>query len=359
MTPFRLLATLSLPVLLLACQAEDTTKTEAPPIRPVLSVVVAPTPVDDEVFSGTIEAKISSVLGFVLPGRVVSRDVSVGDRVTRGQRLAALDALPFGLTVNAARADLANASSQKAVAESSERRLAALYQQKIISSAQFESVQQGREAATAAATRANAMLDMANDQLSHAELKAEFDGVITAVMVEPGQTVAAGQPVVTLAAPDVREAVIDVPETVASTLAPGSAFRVATQTEPDQSILGKVREIAPHIDTLTMSRRVKISLDAPLDTMRLGTTIVALVDGVAATAIQLPETALLETAGKTEVWVVNPSTLTVSLKAVKVGKREDGIVTVTGGLDAGMRVVTAGVHSLTAGQTVKIENEAS
>jgi len=359
MTTSRLITLLACAVALAGCEANPAAQTNDPTPRPVLSVIVSPQPVAGETFSGTIEPRLSSVLGFMVPGRILSRDVSVGDHVTRGQRLAAVDPLPFGLTVTSARAELANASAQKNAAESSEQRLSALYQQKIISSAQFESVQQGREAAVAAATRAGALLDMANDQLSKAELRADFDGVVTAAMVEPGQTVAAGQPVVIVAAPDVREAVIDVPDGVAATLHEGSAFRIATQTEPDEIIIGTVREIAPHIDTLTMSRRIKIALDNPLPTMRLGTTVVARLDGASTTAIQIPDSALLQDGGKAEVWIVDPATLTVSQRVVTVGKQENGVATITAGLEAGARVVTAGVHSLVAGQTVKIDNEAS
>ena len=72
----------------------------------------------------------------------------------------------------------------------------------------------------------------------------------------------------------------------------------------------------------------------------------------------LPLTALTQIDGNPAVWVVDPRTSKVQLRPVTVGAyREDG-VTVTAGLQAGEVVVTAGVHKLLAGQTVRVESDA-
>ena len=70
--------------------------------------------------------------------------------------------------------------------------------------------------------------------------------------------------------------------------------------------------------------------------------------------VDLPATALLEKDGKTFVWVVDPTKSTVSQRAVTVGSREGDRVVVTSGISAGERIVIAGVHSLAAGQVVKV-----
>jgi len=68
--------------------------------------------------------------------------------------------------------------------------------------------------------------------------------------------------------------------------------------------------------------------------------------------VNLPATALLEQGGKTQVWIVDPTTSKVALRDVGVVARNDSTVAV-GGIATGERVVTVGVHSLTAGQLVK------
>ena len=59
------------------------------------------------------------------------------------------------------------------------------------------------------------------------------------------------------------------------------------------------------------------------------------------------------------VWVVDPATRTVSTRDVTIAARDGSAVRVLDGLTPGTRVVTAGVNSLTQGQTVKIADEAS
>ena len=62
----------------------------APLIRPVLSIIVAPEAAGGAAFAGTVEARYESILGFQVLGRMIARDVNVGDQVKQGARLAAL-----------------------------------------------------------------------------------------------------------------------------------------------------------------------------------------------------------------------------------------------------------------------------
>ena len=91
----------------------------------------------------------------------------------------------------------------------------------------------------------------------------DFDGVVTAVQAERGQVVQPGQTVVTVARPDIREAVVDLPESIGRDLRPGARFDVALQVDPSVRAAGSVREIAPQADPTTRTRRVRITLDQP------------------------------------------------------------------------------------------------
>lgn len=353
-TVFGLLCLLGALLALGGCKKEEAAAARP---RPVLSVVVEPRQPTKETFAGTIEPRYSSTLAFVVPGRVLARYVDVGDLVAENERLAAIDSLPLDLAVATARATLADANAQRANAEASERRLSTLLDQRAISSAQYEMALQAKDVTEAAVTQARAALDKAADQRSHSELRAEFAGVVTAVSVEPGQTVAPGQPIVTIARPDVREAVIDVPDDLAATLREGSAFEVAPQIFEGRRIVGHVREIEPRVDALTKSRRVKIALTEPPDFFRLGTTITAhLLEGDRP-ELALPRTALVSEGGRTDVWVVDPATMTVSTRAVEVGRPDGKEIRIETGLKSGDRVVIVGVHSLTPGQKVEIAEE--
>ena len=90
-------------------------------------------------------------------------------------------------------------------------------------------------------------------------------------MVQPGQTI------VTVARPDIREAVVDLPESIGRDLRPEARFDIALQVDPSVRAAGTVREIAPQADPATRTLRVRITLDSPPESFRLGTTITAAV----------------------------------------------------------------------------------
>ena len=76
--------------LLAACSQAEPEKAPEP-VRPVLSVLVEPHAGRTQGFVGTVEPQFSANLSFRLLGKVVSRDVEVGDAVRRGATIAALD----------------------------------------------------------------------------------------------------------------------------------------------------------------------------------------------------------------------------------------------------------------------------
>lgn len=342
--------------LLAGCDGESPSNA-AVRVRPVLSVVAERQTSTLNAFAGTIESRYSSTLAFRVVGRVIAREVNAGDSVTKGAKLAALDPVALDLAVKDARAGLADATAQLTNATAVEKRHRILFDENHSSSQQLEAAQQAREAAQAAVTQAHSLLEKALEQRSYAELRAEFDSVVTAVDTEVGQVVTPGQPVITIARPDVREAVIDVPEDVS--LQEGSPIEVELQIAPSKRVGGRVREIAPRVDAMTRSRRVKITLDDPPADFRLGTTITAYAPAQAGSGrITIPAAAVFERDGKQQVWIVDPASKTVVLREVTIISRSDSTAGVTAGLEPGDRVVTAGVHSLEQGQSVRIPEEA-
>jgi RND family efflux transporter MFP subunit len=273
--------------------------------------------------------------------------------VTKGAALAALDSVSLELAVRQAVAAVVNAQAQLANANATEARQRILLEQNNTAQSQFDAARLGLETAQASVTQTQANLAKAQEQLGYAQLRADFDGVVTAVDADVGQVVSPGQKVITLARPDVREAVVDVPDELANSLTVSARFNVAAERDDKVAASGQVREIAPQADAATRTRRVRIALDNPPAGLRLGATVIAtLVDG-AKPRIELPASAVLDADGKTSVWIVDPAASTVSLAPVSIAAHGDR-VEVLGGLSEGSRVVTAGVHSLAAGQAVRV-----
>jgi len=329
---------------------------EKPPeiIRPVLSMVIEPQTTRTFGFAGSIEPQVSADLAFRLLGRVVSRDVKVGDIVSKGTTIATLDPTALELAVQAAKAELSNAEAQFTNAAASEERQRQLLAAANTSQAVFDAAQQARQAAEAGVERAKAALAKSQEQLGYARLFSDFDGVVTATGAEVGQTVSAGQTIVTVARSDLREAVVDIPDQLTGDLSVGAPFEVILQSLPSIQTQATLREIAPQADPSTRSRRVKLTLTDPPQAFRLGSTVTATRVAKVAPTIELPLSALLQKNGGDKVWIVDEKTLSVSTREIKIASKNGASFIVAEGLEAGMRVVTAGVHSLVEGQKVKI-----
>ncbi|MDX8498215.1 efflux RND transporter periplasmic adaptor subunit [Mesorhizobium sp. VK4C] len=343
-------------LLLIASLAACSRSEERPPeiIRPVLSMVVEPKTVETFGFAGSVEPQYSADLAFRLLGRVVSRDVKVGDIVTKGTTIAALDPTALELAVQASKADLSNAQAQFANAAASEDRQRQLLASANTSQAVFDAAQQARQAAAAGVERANAALAKSQEQLGYARLFSDFDGVVTAVGAEVGQTVSPGQTIVTVARTDPREAVVDIPDQLTGELTVGTPFQIILQSLPTITTEAKLREIAPQAEGSTRTRRVRLTLTDPPSAFRLGSTITATRMTKVAPTITLPISALLEKDGAEKVWIVDPQSSSVSAREIRIAAKNGGTFTVASGLEAGMRVVTSGVHSLSEGQKVKV-----
>jgi RND family efflux transporter MFP subunit len=320
-----------------------------------MTLVVAPTPAFDMVLSGSIQPQTQTPFGFRVIGRMIARPVKAGDRVEKGQTLAAIDPLSLEMAMRSATASLASARAQYDNAASTEARQAALLEKKTTSQAAFDTVEQERAAAQANMQQAEANLAKAKEQLSYALLTADYSGIVTATYAEVGQTVSPGQAVVALAEPTRRDAVIDATDSIVDALWIGQKFDVSLQIEPETTVTGTVREIAPESDSETRSRRVKIALDNPPDSFRIGATIFARLASGSSADIRIPESALLRDGDKARVFVVDPASSKVMLREVEIAPdRGEGRWIVRAGLKTGERIVTAGVHRLKEGETVRI-----
>lgn len=345
-------------IALSSCQKPEEAKQE--PVRPVLSIVATPEAARSLTVAGTIEPRITTELGFRVLGRVVARNVSVGDIVKKDDVVAAIDPLSLELAVKSAEADLSNAQAQQENAVSTHQRQQALAQSRSGTEVALEQAEQALRTANATVAKAKANLDKAQEQLSYAQLHAEFDGVVTATTAEVGQTVSAGQSIVTIARPEVREAVIDVPEEGMGGLKVGAPFEISLQLDPTIRASGTVREIAPIAEAATRTRRVRITLVNPPDAFRLGSVITASATVDFQPTITLPASALLMKDAP-YVWVVDETAGKVNLRQIKTDGVTPGAATftITEGVKAGERIVTAGVHKLADGQSVKIDERNS
>ena len=354
----RLLPTaLAAALLASACTPEEP---PALPPRPVLSMIAEPVLTPATRLVGTIEPRYTTELGFRVLGRITARPVEVGDFVAAGAVVATIDPKSHELAVASAAAAVANAEAQLSNARSAEQRQRSLLKTGRTPQSSVDDAEQTRAAAEATLAESQAALDKAREQLDYTQLKSDFAGVVTATSADVGQVVAAGQSVLTVARPEVREAVIDVGEDIAGGLREGTDFEVALQMDPTTRVAATAREIAPQSDTVTRTRRVRLTLAAPPEAFRLGATIVASPVSAAVDRLLLPASAVLSRDGATYVFVAEGpvGAVRVSLRPVLVRPIDAQTAEVMAGLAAGDRVVTAGVNSLADGQKIRLYEDA-
>lgn len=349
----RLLVLMAAGLLLAGCGKDE----EPPePVRPVLFVTVQPQSEQSlGRFAGTIEARYQSTLGFRIAGRIAQRNVDVGSEVAAGQLLAVLDPTDQQNRVRASQGDVARIEAQHINAEADARRQQELFDRGVGAQAQLDIALTNLRTARSSLDQAKASEQQARDQLSYSELRSDHAAVITQWSAEAGQTVSAGEQVVTLARPDIKEAVIDLPSALAENLPADVVFDVASQLEPNVTTTATVRELEPQAERTTRTRRARLTLANTPAAFRLGTAISVSAHSTIEPRIQLPENALQTRDGKTRIWVIDEQNQTVSPREVKVIEHADGAIVLAGGVKAGEKVVVAGVNSLKPGQKVKTD----
>ncbi|RMQ42324.1 RND family efflux transporter MFP subunit [Pseudomonas cichorii] len=335
-------------------------KEETPPepVRPVVFVEARPDSLQEfGRFAGNIQARYQSVLGFRVPGRISRRDVDVGSEVKKGDLLATLDPTDQQNNVRARQGDLARIEAQWINAQANARRQQELFDRGVGAQAQLDSALTELKTTRSSLDQARAAARQASDQLSYSELRSDDDAVVTEWRVEAGQVVTAGQEVVTLARPDIKEAVIDLPASLAEQLPADVVFTVASQLDPSVNTTATLREIEPQPDRSTRTRRARLSLAQTPPALRLGTAISVTLSSAIAPRMRLPVSALQEADGKSRIWVIDPQNQTVNPRDVTVVSREGDSFLLAAGVNAGDKVVSAGVNSLKPGQKVKVDEE--
>ncbi|WP_279483795.1 efflux RND transporter periplasmic adaptor subunit [Aureimonas sp. SK2] len=339
--------------LLTGCQGEEAAP--ALTVRPVKSMVVQPFGAQPVSFSGSVEPQISTDFSFRILGRMVDRRVNVGDSVAAGAILATLDPSVQEQDVQAAEAAVVSAQASLSNATGVATRQQALKASNVSTQAEVDQAEQSLQSTSSAVLQAEAALGKAREQLGYTRLAAGTPGIVTAVSAEAGQVVSPGQTVLTIARPDLRDAVVDLPDSFATALDLGATLRVRLELDETVTAEGIIREVAPLADPVTRARRVKIALRDPSDGFRLGSIVQVALPIGAEEALALPASAILRRDSKAFVWVVPDGSDTVSLRPVDVRQEADGRFAVLNGLKAGERVAVAGANTLANGQRVKIE----
>lgn len=324
--------------------------------RPERVVLVAPVRFAPQTqareFVASIRPRIETDQAFRVTGKVVRRLVENGQRVKAGELLAILDEVDLRLQKEQSDAELAAARMALEQAAADERRATKLRKDGWTAQAALDRQRTAAEEARGRNQRASRAVELAQNALDYASLRADSDGVVTATFIEPGQVVPAGQAAVRIARSGELEAVVALPEAFASVAGAGEAS-LFLWSEPGKVYRAKLRELSPSADATTRTFAARYSILGGTSSIALGMSATLTIKSPEASSVaSVPLAALFNQGAGPSVWKVEGDGR-LTLSPVSVLRYEAKTALVTGGVAEGDQIVVLGAHKLDSGQKVR------
>lgn len=347
----KILSILISAAILAGCSTESAEVT-AQVIRPVkLLEITDINTASMRTFPAKVAAAKQADLAFRVPGHLVEFSLVEGQSVKKGELLARIDDRD-------ARNSLLNREADYELANADFKRKGELLRRTLISQADYDLTKAQLKSAKAA-------LANAQDQLSYTQLKAPYTGTVAKISIDNYQMVQANQTVLLLQKDRNIDVVIQVPESLASSV---TLFNPQTNilplvrfaNQPSKSYPARLKEHATQVTPGTQSYEVVFTLPQPtqikiLPGMSAELTLdIAMSDQVIQTAT-LPVSAIMkrDEDGKNIVWLYHDDKGTVTPTQVTLGKVTTEGIEILQGVHIGDKVVVAGVQYLSADQAVK------
>jgi HlyD family secretion protein len=332
---------------------------------------------------GTVEARVTSKIGFKVAGVLVELRADVGDRVTKGVALARLDDREQTARAGRAKAateqaaaslQRAQANVQKAKANFANASTVSERRQKLVqtNTTSVESADAAKTAqdaaladvnlaesdvavARAAIGDAKAQLQQETATLDFHTLAAPYDGMVTARSRELGSALGAGESVFTLIDPKSVWVMAFIDESKAGEIEVGKSAEIVLRSLPNQRFSGKVARVEPESDRVNEERRIGIVFDALPADFHLGEQAEVYITTVRlAQALLVPEAAIVGRGkGRGTVWTLEDGR--IQQREVALGHRLlDGRYEIMSGVPDRANVVTGLNSGLRPGRAAKI-----
>jgi len=240
-------------------------------------------------------------------------------------------------------------AAEAAVAEAtaSYRRHAALADDQFVSKAQLDQVRAARDSAVAARDSARAQLAQAGQQTEYTVVRAPFAGVVDARRVEPGESVAPGQPLLAIHAPEALRIQVQVPQSDAAAIR--AAGRAQVQLADGRAVDAADVAVYPAADPLTHSVGVRVTLPELDDAPTPGVTakvVFPIAGAKGAAPISIPRSAIAQRGELSIVYVLSGDRLV--LRQLRLGRRSGESVEILAGLKVGDEVVSDPIRAVQA-----------
>jgi multidrug efflux pump subunit AcrA (membrane-fusion protein) len=368
-------------LLLSACSShapEKKTALEGPAVQVILHEVRSGKVAGVYEATGTVRARSTSVLSARIMGYIRDIRAQAGDTVRTGQTVAVIEAKEIDDAVAQAKAGVAEAlaavpevdnaiaaaQAQLDLAASTMKRMQSLYDQKSITSQEFDEVQARHRMAVANHQMALAKRSQLTSKIAQAEsglaqvavnktyteVKAPFTGIVVERRAEPGMLASPGMPILIIEQAGAYRLEAAIEESRIASVKTGSKVTVRLDSL-GRDIEARVSEIVPTMDPISRTFIARIDLPSSPQ-IRSGLFARALFPAGEKDALTVPATAVREQGQVQSVFVADNGFARVRL--IKTGARLESAVEVLSGLSSGDRVVAAPPPALSDGSKIEV-----
>ena len=298
---------------------------------------------------GSITAFEGVTLSPEIPGKVVEIHFDSGQPVSVGDLLLKLDTSSEDAQLRAveAQVDLARLNNDRA------RQLRA---NNTVSQSELDSSE-------AALKQQQSNADAIRAEIAKKNIRAPFSGQLGIRLVNLGELLDAGKPIVSLQSLSPVFADFSLPQQELARLKEGLQVRVTTDTYPDRQFDGKLTAINPDLDAVTRSVRVRAEFQNDDKLLRPGMFVrVEVVLPESQTVLAIPATSVLTAPYGDSIYLITTNTsgtagqLVVEQKLIRTGRARGDFISVESGLKAGDRLVRDGVFKLHNGSSIQVND---
>jgi len=300
---------------------------------------------------GSLEAVQGVMLTAELPGKILRIAFEPGTKVKAGDLLLQQD-------ISSEEAQLSAAEATLALAKLDLERSRKLLATKSVAQAKYDSD-------NAQYKQAVAQIDGIRATIRKKTIRAPFAGRLGIRLVNLGQILKEGEPIVSLQTINPIFVNFFLPQQQLAQVKPGLKVRVTTDALPGQVIEGEITAISPEVDVATRNIRVQATVANSQENLRPGMFVnVSVVLPSREEVLAIPATAVLYAPYGDTVFVVHdkksengdPPVKVVRQKIVQLGEKRGDFVAIVSGLDKDETVVSTGVFKLRNEQTVVVDN---
>lgn len=286
---------------------------------------------------GLVEATRQSTVSAQIGGRIKEINFDVGDRVSKGQVILRIDEREAAQMLAGSQAQVMQAQANMQNARTSYERAKQLFAQKFISQAALDKAQADYKVALAQAAASEASAGQASLTHGYSVVVAPYSGVVAARLVELGEMVMPGKPLMTGFDASEMRVVVSVPQDKLSAIGVKPDVMVEVPSLA-RRIKAASTTVQPMADARTHSTQVRVQLPANEAGVYPGMFVRAHFVVGKATKLVVPGSAVLRRSEVVAVYVID-ETGAVKLRQVRVGAPSaDGSMEVLAGLNPGEKV---------------------